>query len=177
MVAYFRVARDGRKRAPKLEEDILPHDEWQRGEYTISTDRERLDIALIHKFISTASYWGQGRSVEVVKRSVDNSLPFGVYRDGRMVGFARVVTDYATFAWVADVFVVEEERGHGLSKWLMEVMLAHEELQGLRRWLLATKDAQGLYAQFDFKELRRPERFMERPGENMAEAPDYWADN
>jgi GNAT superfamily N-acetyltransferase len=147
---------------------------WRRDEYEISTDRGRLDYGMIHRFISGESYWGQGRSLEAVRRSVENSLPFGVYKGAEMVGFARVVTDYATFAWVADVFVLKEHRGRGLSKWLMEVMLAHPELQGFRRWLLATKDAHELYRQYGFRELRRPERFMERPDPKMSESPDYW---
>jgi GNAT superfamily N-acetyltransferase len=148
--------------------------DWHKGEYTISDDRGRLDLGVIHRFISEESYWGQGRRLEVVRRAVENSLPFGVYRGPEMVGFARVVTDYATFAWVADVFVVAGHRGRGLSKWLMEVMLAHPGLQGFRRWVLATKDAHGLYRQFGFRELKRPERWMERPDPNMQESPDYW---
>lgn len=148
--------------------------EWQQGEYTISDERARLDMALIHRFISEDSYWGQGRPIEVVRRSVDNSMPFGIYHGAEMVGFARIVTDCATFAWLADVFIVEAHRGRGLSKWLMEVVLAHPDLQGLRRWLLATKDAHKLYRQFGFDELRRPERFMERPDPKMIESPDYW---
>src|ERR1041385_7712366 len=106
---------------------------WQRGEYTISTDRSRLDIDLIHDFISNHSYWGRGRAREVVQRSIDNSMPFGVYHGDEQVGFARIVTDYATFAWVADVFVVPEHRRRGLSKWLMEVILRHSHPQGFRR--------------------------------------------
>jgi GNAT superfamily N-acetyltransferase len=129
---------------------------WQNGEYTISTDRSRLDVDLIHDYISNHSYWGKGRAPEVVKRSIDNSLPFGVYKGDELVGFARIVTDYATFAWVADVFLVPEHRGHGLSKWLMEVILAHPQLQGFRRWVLATKDAHGLYEQFGFIPLQLP---------------------
>lgn len=149
-------------------------EEWNKDGYTISTERARLDLGLIHRYISEESYWGQGRALEVVRRSIENSLPFGVYEGAEMVGFARVVTDYATFAWIADVFMVEGHRGRGLSKWLMEVILAHAELQGFRRWLLATKDAHGLYRRFGFEELRRPERFMERPDPKMSESPDYW---
>ena len=148
--------------------------EWHRGEYTISTDRGRLDLAVVQRYISEESYWGKGRSMEVVRRSVEHSLPFGVYRGEELVGFARVLTDYATFAWVADVFVLEAHRGRGLSKWLMEVILSHPDLQGFRRWVLATKDAHELYRRFGFRELRRPERWMERPDPNMAESPDYW---
>lgn len=150
--------------------------EWQRGEYTISTHDNRLDIRVIHDFISNQSYWGQGRAVEVVQRALDNSLNFGLYRGDKQVGFARVVTDFATFAWVADVFVLAEERGHGLSKWLMEVILTHPRLQGFRRWVLATKDAHSLYARYGFIPLHRPERWMERPDPAMQESPDYWND-
>jgi GNAT superfamily N-acetyltransferase len=148
--------------------------EWRRGDYLISDDRERLDLETIHRFLSTESYWAVGRPLEVVRRSIEGSLAFGLYRDSRQVGFARVVTDYATFAWVADVFILESERGQGLSKWMMEVILSHPELQGFRRWVLATKDAHGLYKQFGFMELNRPERWMERPDPNMKESPDYW---
>jgi GNAT superfamily N-acetyltransferase len=149
--------------------------EWRRGEFEISDERARLDIKIIHKFLSTESYWAIGRDVEVVQRSIDNSLPFGVYKAGEQVGFARVVTDYATFAWIADVFIVEEYRGQGLSKWLVEVMLEHPKLQGFRRWVLATKDAHELYRKYGFHDLKRPERWMERPDPNMQESPDYWA--
>ena len=148
--------------------------EWQRDEYTISTDPKRLDISVIHDFIANQSYWAQGRAVETVQRALDNSLNFGIYKTNQQVGFGRVVTDYATFAWIADVFVLTEHRGHGLSKWLVEVMLAHPQLQGFRRWVLATKDAHSLYARFGFIELHRPERWMERPDPNMQESPDYW---
>lgn len=158
-----------------MQQSIEPTPElWQRGEYAISTNRSRLNLNLIHDFISNHSYWGRGRALEVVQRSIDNSLPFGIYKGDEQVGFARIVTDYATFAWVADVFIVPEQRGHGLSKWLMEVILAHPQLQGFRRWVLSTKDAHGLYEQFGFIPLHRPERWMERPDSNMKEAPDYW---
>lgn len=149
-------------------------DFWERGEYLISTDPSRLDVALIHDFISNTSYWGQGRTLEVVQRALDNSLNFGLFKNSNQVGFARVVTDYATFAWIADVFVLPEHRGRGLSKWLMEVMLAQPSLQGFRRWVLATKDAHSLYERFGFIPLHRPERWMERPDPNMQESPDYW---
>jgi GNAT superfamily N-acetyltransferase len=127
--------------------------EWSRGGYTISDERARLDQDVIYGFLSRESYWARGRSRGLIGRSIENSLPFGVYRaDGRQVGFARVVTDRATFAWLADVFVLPEERGRGLSKWLVECVLAHPELQNLRRWLLATRDAQGLYRRYGFAE-------------------------
>ena len=144
------------------------------GAYLISTDRARLDLDAIHSYLSLESYWARGRSRDRVVRGIENSLPFGVYRDGAQVGFARVVTDYATFAWLADVFVLKEHRGRGLSKWLMEVILGHPELQGFRRWVLATKDAHELYRKFGFIDLHRPERWMERPDPSMKESPDYW---
>lgn len=148
--------------------------EWRRGDYTISTNNEQLDLQIIHNFISYQSYWGRGRRADTVRRALDHSLNFGVFENGRQIGFARVVTDFATFAWVADVFILEEHRGKGLAKWLMESILSHPELQGFRRWVLATKDAHELYRRFGFKELKRPERWMERPDQQMQEAPDYW---
>jgi len=151
--------------------------EWRRGEYTISTDNERLDLAIIHDFISNHSYWGRGRRIKTVERSLDHSLNFGIFKKDQQVGFARVVTDFATFAWIADVFILEEHRGQGLAKWLMKSILSHPELQGFRRWVLATRDAHELYRKFGFRELRRPERWLERPDPQMQEAPDYWAEN
>ncbi len=148
--------------------------EWQRDGYEISDDPKRLDVDEIHKFLTHESYWAVGRDVETVRRSIENSIPFGVYHSGALIGFARAVTDRATFGWIADVFILPEYRGRGLSKWLMEVMLAHPELQGFRRWVLATKDAHELYRKFGFIELKRPERWMERPDPNMRESPDYW---
>lgn len=139
-----------------------PH-ELRRGEYLVSTDRGRVDLAVVHGFL-TRSYWSPGISAEDVARSIRHSLPFGLYRGGRQVGFARVVTDYVKLAYVADVFVLEEERGAGLGKLLMEAVLSHPELQGVWRWLLVTQDAHGLYRRFGFAELDRPERYMERPG-------------
>lgn len=150
--------------------------EWRRGEYIISTDNERLDLPVIHDFISNQSYWGQGREIETVQRSLDHSLNFGLFKNNQQIGFARVVTDFATFAWVADVFILEAHRRQGLSTWLMESILSHPDLQGFRRWVLATKDAHELYRRYGFKELKRPERWMERPDPQMQEAPDYWRD-
>lgn len=149
--------------------------EFRRGDYLISTDRARLDTNLIHDYLSNSSYWAVGRSIETVRRSIEHSLCFGLYKGDEQIGFARVVTDYATFAWVADVFILDPFRGLGLGKWLVEVMLTHRELQGFRRWTLATKDAHGLYHQFGFTELKRPERWMERRDPETQESPDYWA--
>ncbi|MDQ3805710.1 MAG: GNAT family N-acetyltransferase [Acidobacteriota bacterium] len=132
----------------------------------MSTERERLDLSVIHRFISVESYWGKGRPPEVMRKAVENSLPFGVYRGDELVGFARVVTDYATFAWLADVFVVEEHRGRGLSKWLMEVILSHPRLQGFRHWVLATKDAHELYRRFGFKVVGERRRYYREPVED-----------
>ena len=130
--------------------------------FAISTDAARLDLGVIHEFLSTKSYWAEGVPREVVARSIANSLCFGIYDGARQIGFARVVTDYATFAYLADVFIVESYRKRGLSKALMEFILAHPHLQGLRRWLLGTADAHGLYRKFGFTEPRYPERQMER---------------
>ena len=140
---------------------------WHKGEYTISTDYRRLNLPLIHDFISNRSYWGQGRPVEIVQRALDNSLNFGLFKNTEQVGFARVVTDYCTFAWLADVFVLEAHRGTGLSKWLMEVIINHPQLVTMRRWVLATKDAHGLYEQFGFSPMLQPERWMERFNSNV----------
>ena len=147
--------------------------EWRRGAYTISTDRARLDVGLVHRYLSESSYWAQGRPREVVERSIEHSLAFGVYLGERQVGFARVITDYATFAWIADVFVLEEYRGQGLGRWLSEVMIAHPDLQGFRRWALATKDAHELYRRVGFRELQCAERWMERRDPQTVEKPDY----
>ena len=135
-------------------------------EFIISTDQSRLDIDMIHRFLSEESYWANKRTLEQTKTAIENSICFGVYLGDKQVGFARVVTDKATFAYVGDVFVLREFRGFGIGKMLMEAMLSHPELQGLRRWILATKDAHGLYEQFGFSELRFPERSMELPAKN-----------
>ena len=127
----------------------------------ISDDPARLDRGLIHAFLRDRSYWARGVPREIVDRSVDHSLCLGVYLDGRQIGFARVVTDYATFAWLADVFIVEEKRARGFGKKLVTAVLAHPRLQGLRRLMLGTRDAHRLYARFGFQPLACPERFME----------------
>ena len=149
--------------------------EWQRGDYTISTDPQRLDVALIHQYLSTQTYWATGRPRDVVERSLQHSLCFGLYCGAAQVGFARVITDYATFAWLADVFVLEAQRGQGLGTWLTETIVAHPDLQGFRRWVLATKDAHEVYRKFGFAELKLPERWMERRDPATVERPDYWA--
>jgi GNAT superfamily N-acetyltransferase len=129
--------------------------------YTITTDKSMLDIDLIHKFLASESYWAKNRPRDVVERSIENSLCFGAFDGREQVGFARVITDYATFAYVADVFVVEAHRGRGVSKELIRAMREHPQLQRLRRWHLVTTDAHGLYRQFGFRELESPEKHME----------------
>jgi len=136
-------------------------EEWRLGEYFISTDKSKLDLAVVHGFLTT-SYWAAGISLDIMKKSIEHSLSFGVYWGKQQVGFARVITDYATFAYIGDVFILEEFRGRGLSKWLMEVIADHPELQGLRRWLLLTRDAQGLYEKTGFVRPKTPERYMEK---------------
>jgi GNAT superfamily N-acetyltransferase len=131
-----------------------------RGEYTITTDRDRLDLAAIHAFLST-SYWSPGVPMAVVERAIANSLCFGLFHGRDQVGLARVITDRATFAYLSDVYVLEAHRGKGLSKWLLEAIRGHEDLQGLRRFMLTTRDAHGLYSQFGFTELAFPSRLME----------------
>jgi GNAT superfamily N-acetyltransferase len=127
--------------------------QWTRGEYTISTDRARLDLEVIHGYLSTA-YWASGRSRERVARSIAASLPFGLYHREAQVGFARVLTDHVVLAFLADVFVVEAHRGQGLGRWLVEVVTTLPELRSIRRWLLGTRDAHGLYRKFGFQEPR-----------------------
>ncbi len=129
--------------------------------YEISTDQDRLDVEVVFRFLSEESYWSPGIPRDVVERSINNSLCFGVYHGEAQVGFARIVTDKATFALVADVFIVEAHRGKGLSKWLLHEVMEHPDLQGLRRLLLLTSDAHSLYAQFGFTEIGNSWRFME----------------
>ena len=134
--------------------------EWVRGEYTISTDRDRLDIDVIHGFLAS-SYWAKGRTRERVLRSIEHSLAFGLYHRTEQIGFARVVTDHVVLAFLADVFVLEAHRGKGLGRWMVEIVTAMPELQHIRRWLLGTRDAHELYSQFGFTEPK-PGVLMER---------------
>lgn len=144
--------------------------ELRRDDYVISTDPARIDVDLVCAWLAD-TYWARGISRDIVERSIAGSIPFGVYRDGAMVGFARVITDSATFAYLADVYVAESERGSGLGKWIVEACLAHPDAQGLRRWMLGTLDAHGLYEQFGFRPLGRPERWMEIHAPYIAGAP------
>jgi GNAT superfamily N-acetyltransferase len=134
---------------------------YRRGDLVISTDRARLDLDVIHGFL-TNCYWAKGIPREVVARSIENSLCFGIYDgSGRQVGFARVISDFATIAYLGDVFVLESHRGQGLGKWLMQCIMQHPAVQGLRRWILLTRDAHGLYSQVGFTPISAPEVYME----------------
>jgi len=143
--------------------------EYRCGEFLISTSRERLDLNVIHGFL-TNCYWAKGIPREVVARLIEHALCFGIYdRNGAQVGFARVISDFATFAYVGDVFVLETHRRLGLGKWLMQCITEHPALQGLRRWILTTRDAHGLYSQVGFTPVHAPERFMELHRPNVYE--------
>jgi GNAT superfamily N-acetyltransferase len=156
--------------------------EYRRGEFLISTSRERLSMDVVYGFL-TNCYWAKGIPREVVARSIEHSLCFGIYDESQglakeaghgapsQVGFARVVSDFATVAYLGDVFVLESHRGQGLSKWLMECVMKHPALQNLRRWILLTRDAHGLYSQFSFTPLQAPERYMEFHRPNVYETP------
>lgn len=134
---------------------------WQRGDYTLTDDPTRIDFAVLHAFLREA-YWSRGIPTEVLRRAVDHSLNFSLLRGGEFAGFARVITDDATFAYVCDVFVLPEHRGQGLATWMMSCVLAHPELQGLRRWSLLTRDAAHVYERMGFAPSPTPERWMEK---------------
>ena len=135
--------------------------EWKRDGLTVSTERARLDRDAIHEFLR-GSYWAKGIPRALVDRSIENSLCFGLYEGETLIGFARVISDNATFGYLSDVFVLESHRGRGLATWFMEVVMAHPDLQGIRRWMLATADAHGLYRKVGFTALSKPERIMEK---------------
>ena len=135
---------------------------WQKGSFIITTEKNKMDVEYIHHFLSIDSYWAQNIPIEIVQKSINGSLCFGIFENEKQIGFARVVTDNATFGYLADVFIDEMYRGCGLSKWLMEIIMNHPELQGFRTWILGTKDAHGLYAQFGFKQLDEPDRMMRK---------------
>lgn len=148
-------------------------EEHTKEKYLISTDKSKLNISVIHDFLSS-SYWAENIPIEIVKKSIENSLCFGVYindkevsLDGKQVGFARIISDFSTYAYLADVFILQEERRKGLSKWLMECILKHKELQQLRSIALMTKDAQGLYEKYGFKINPYPDRYMLKRIENI----------
>lgn len=135
--------------------------EWRRDEFLISTDRRRLNLDVVYEYLSQ-SYWAAGMPRDTLERAIGNSLTFGIYQDEPQIGFARVITDRATYAYLSDVFVLESHRGRGLSKWLMECVLAHPDLQGLRRFALFTRDATGLYERYGFGPPRSASTYLER---------------
>lgn len=136
--------------------------EWRRDRHVVSDDADRLDVAMISRFLADESYWAEGRPRDLVERSIANSLNLGLYEDDRQLGFARVVTDRATFAWICDVLILSEARGKGLGTWLMECVIDHPDLHGLRRFMLATRDAHEVYRRVGFTELPDPSRIMVR---------------
>ncbi len=140
--------------------------ERESDEFFISTDKSLLQLGAIHKFLTEESYWAKERTRAQTETAMANSLCFGVYAGDAQIGFARVVSDYATFAYIGDVYILEDFRGRGLSKQLMETIINYPELQNLRRWLLATFDAHGLYEKFGFQPLKHPARWMEKPAPN-----------
>ena len=134
--------------------------EYRKDNFLISTDKSKIDLNAIHGFLKS-SYWAENIPLPVVQMSIENSLCFGVYEFDKQIGFARVISDYATTAYLADIFVVETHRGKGIAKWLIGCIMKHPNLQNLRRWVLVTKDAHGLYREFGFKNLEKPDMFME----------------
>ena len=136
--------------------------EWKKDGFTVSTDRQKLDRDAIHRFLAE-SYWARGIPRDVVDRSIENSVCFGLYAEEKMIGFARVISDAATFGYLSDVFVLPSHRGRGLAAWFMEIVMGHPDFRGIRRWMLATADAHGLYRKVGFTQLSRPERIMEKP--------------
>ena len=132
-----------------------------KGDFTITTDQKDFDFEMLFQYLSKESYWAERIPMSVLKKAVSNSMSFALFFKKEQIGFARVITDYSTFGYLADVFIIHEYRGQGLSRWLMDYILAHPELQGFRRWLLATRDAHGLYAKYGFTPLSKPDRMME----------------
>lgn len=138
-----------------------------KGEYTITTDKSKLDLTAIHEFLSNHSHWSRNIPFETVKISIEHSLNFGLFHREAQIGYAKVISDFATIAYLGDVYVLPGYRGKGLSKWLMQQVMSHPSLQGLRRWILLTADAHGLYKQYGWKEPKNPERYMELHNPNV----------
>ncbi len=141
--------------------------ETHKNGYLISTDKKKLDIELIHNFLTHESGWSNGIPIEKVEKSIHNSLNFGIYLDQNLIGYARVISDFSTIAYLGDIFILKEYRGLGLSKWLMETIMEHKELQGLRRWILLTSTAEWLYEKYGFTKLPKPEIYMEKFNPNV----------
>jgi GNAT superfamily N-acetyltransferase len=138
-----------------------------RNEYTISTDKDKLDIVSIHKFLANETDWANKIPIETLKKSIENSLNFGLYYKNKQIGFARIISDYSTIAYLGDVYILEAHRGNGLSKWLLNEIMQHPNLQGLRRWILLTNTAEWLYKKFGFKNIANPEFYMEKHNPNV----------
>ena len=138
-----------------------------KGEFCISTDKTKLDVDSIHEFLSTRAYWCLNIPKDKVQVAIENSLCFGVYKDEKQIGLARVISDFSTIAYLGDVYIIDGYRGHGLSKWLMETIMCYPELQGLRRWILLTGDAHGLYRQFGWTDIADPSNWMEIHNKNV----------
>lgn len=132
-----------------------------KGDFTISTDKSKLDLTVIHDYLANESYWSKNIPKERIRKSIANALCFGIYYKDKQIGYAKVVSDFSTMAYLGDVFVLEDYRGQGLSKWLMETIMSHPELTGLRRWILLTSDAHELYKKFGWQPIASPEKWME----------------
>ena len=141
--------------------------EAYRNDYTISTDKNKLDILSIHKFLKNETDWANGIPISILKTSIENSLNFGLYHGNKQIGFARIISDYSTIAYLGDVYILKEYRGKGLSKWLMDEIMEHPNLQGLRRWILLTNTAEWLYKKFGFTEISNPKFYMEKHNPNV----------
>jgi len=144
--------------------------EWRKGQFQITTDQGRLDFETVYEFLTGQSEWARGIPRLTLEKSVQNSLCFSLFEGKKQVGFARVISDYSTIAYLGDVFVLRDYRGLGLAKWLMECIVSHPELQNLRRWILVTEDAHGLYRRCGFTQLAHPETFMERHNRDVYNA-------
>lgn len=139
----------------------MNHVKAEKGEYLLSTDKSKLDLKMIHEFLSNESHWAKNIPYERVKKSIENSLCFGLYHGEKQIGFARVISDYSTIAYLGDLFILKDHRGKGLSRWMLEVIMNHPDLTGLRRWILVTKDAHDVYQQYGWAMVARPENWME----------------
>jgi GNAT superfamily N-acetyltransferase len=133
-----------------------------KGEFVLTTDKNLMNIAMIHQYLSEESYWAKGIPLALVEKSVNNSLNFGVFYKEKQIAYARVITDYSTIAYLGDVFVLPDFRGKGISKWLVKEITEHPALQGLRRWILLTADAHDLYNKYGWESIRQPEKWMEK---------------
>ncbi len=140
---------------------------WTRGEFSITTDNNKISLDVVHEFLANESFWAKNISRHVVERSIEHSLCFGLFKNDEQIGYARVITDRATIAYLSDVFVLAAHRGQGHSRWLMECLVSHPDLQGLRRWVLLTSDAHGLYEKFGFTAIDSPEKWMQKFNANV----------